>query len=221
MPYGLMWAIKAKKNGHTETENTGTFWISKAIEIDTRLRVGSAVDKTEEKAAEKLLSKIKKNGNSDEPPALATDGRGGCKNAMNKIWDKRKSQSWKYLQIIKNREYGKVTGIKIKVIYGSEDIVDFLGTNLSYIDRTHLTSRQINGRLVRKTLSFSKKKELLEASCLFEDWVYNLIRHVRTLRFKQNNKWKYISPAMKAGLTDHFWTIEELLKTVVNPINLL
>jgi hypothetical protein len=43
------------------------------------------------------------------------------------------------------------------------------------------------------------------------------VRIVRTLRFQENNKWKYISPAMKAGITDHLWTIEELLKTIVVP----
>jgi hypothetical protein len=202
-----------------ETAEAGTFWISKSIEPDTRLRIGSNVAKTEEKAAEKLLFKIKQRGHPDEPPALTTDGRGGCRALMEKIWDKNKSKNWKYLQVIKDRVNGKITGIKIKVIYGTDAIVDYLGANLAYIDRTHLTSRQMNGRLVRKTLSFSKKKELLEASCVFEDWIYNLTRIVRTLKIKENGKWKYISPAMKAGITDHIWTIEELLKTVVNPIN--
>lgn len=219
MHYGLMLAIRGKKNEHPETEETGTFWVSKAIDIDTRLRVGSVVAKTEEIAAEKLLLKLKQHGHLDEPPALITDGRGGCRNAIEKIWGKNKSKNWKYLQVIKDRVAGKITGIKTKVIYGTESIIDFLGANLSYIDRTHLTSRQMNGRLVRKTLSYSKKKELLEASCIFEDWVYNLTRIVRTIRIKINSEWKYISPAMKAGLTNHMWTIAELLKTVVNPIN--
>ncbi len=101
-------------------------------------------------------------------------------------------------------------------MYGKEEVIEYLGANLSYVDRTQLTSRQMNGRLVRKTLSFSKKGRFLEASCIFDYWVYNLVRTVSTLRYKEKYKWKHISPAMKAGITDHLWTIEELLKTVVS-----
>jgi hypothetical protein len=31
-------------------------------------------------------------------------------------------------------------------------------------------------------------------------------------------RWKQRSPAMAAGLTDHIWTVKELLKTVVPPL---
>jgi IS1 family transposase len=36
-------------------------------------------------------------------------------------------------------------------------------------ERTNLTSRQISGRLVRKTLSHSKELAMLKASCAWED----------------------------------------------------
>jgi hypothetical protein len=42
----------------------------------------------------------------------------------------------------------------------------------------------MNGRLVRKTLSFSKEVEMLKASCAWEDWAYNLTRSVKTLRMR-------------------------------------
>jgi IS1 family transposase len=37
-----------------------------------------------------------------------------------------------------------------------------MGGHTAYVERTHLTSRQMNRRLARKTLSFSKELELLE-----------------------------------------------------------
>ena len=52
----------------------------------------------------------------------------------------------------------------------------------SGVERTHLTSRQSNGRLVRKTLSFSKGLEMLEWACAREDFVYNFAKLVKTLR---------------------------------------
>jgi hypothetical protein len=45
----------------------------------------------------------------------------------------------------------------------------------------------MNGRLVRKTLGFSKQVEMLRASCIWEDVVYNLAHSVKTLRLEINN----------------------------------
>ena len=66
----------------------------------------------------------------------------------------------------------------------------------------------------------SIEEEMLRASCALEDAVYNLVRPVKTLRIEVNNdwrRWQPRTPAMAAGLTDHAWTIEELMMTVVVP----
>ena len=81
----------------------------------------------------------------------------------------------------------------------------------------------MNGRLVRKTLSYSKQREALEAACAWEDWVYNLTRTVDTLSLPLpdgQRRWQRPTPAMAAGVTDHIWTIKELLMTVVSPLAL-
>jgi hypothetical protein len=78
----------------------------------------------------------------------------------------------------------------------------------------------MNGLMVRKTLSFSKEAEMLEASCAWEDWVYSLTRPVKSLRLEVNDgqrRWQPRSAAIAAGLIDHVWTIEELLMTVAVP----
>ena len=164
-----------------------------------------------------MLSKLKGWGHAEEPPAITTDGRGGCQDAMKELWGEENEDKWQYIQFIRQKIPGEGIRTKTKIIYGNASTIDYLGANLSYVDRTQLTSRQMNGRLVRKTLSFSKKGKFLEASCILDDWIYNLVKTVRTLRLKENEKWQYFSPAMKAHITDHLWTIEELLKTVVNP----
>ena len=46
--------------------------------------------------------------------------------------------------------------VEVEVIYGDETTLELIGANTSYVERTNLTSRQMNGRLVRKTLSFSR-----------------------------------------------------------------
>jgi hypothetical protein len=97
---------------------------------------------------------------------------------------------------------------------------DQLGLNTAFVERTNLISRQMNGRMVWKTLSFSKEAEMLEASCTWEDWVYNLTRPVKSLRVEVNDgqlRWQPRSAAMAEGLADHVWTIEELLMAVAVP----
>jgi hypothetical protein len=65
---------------------------------------------------------------------------------------------------------------------------------------------------------------MYRASAAWDDIIYNLVRPLKTLRVEQFNdpdrRWKPRTPAMAAGLTDHIWTVEELLKTVVLPNNI-
>jgi hypothetical protein len=80
----------------------------------------------------------------------------------------------------------------------------------------------MNGRLVRKTLSFSKELRLLEAASCWEDALYNFTRPLKTLRVEQEEqagfpRWRQRTPAMAAGLTDHVWTVQELLTSVFVP----
>jgi len=203
--------------------------------MDTRLRVGRAIGKDEEEIAEALMGQLKARGHPEAPPAIATDGKGSYREAMVETWGKvpeytgrgrpptrKQAQSdWHYLQVINHRSGSRLTGVTIKVVYGDpEEVRRQLGEHTAYVERTHLTSRQMNGRLVRKTLSFSKELEMLKASCAWEDWVYNLTRPVKTLRVEVNDgrcRWQLRSPAMAAGLTDHIWTVKELLMTVVAP----
>jgi hypothetical protein len=80
----------------------------------------------------------------------------------------------------------------------------------------------MNGRLVRKTLGYSKRLTMLEAACVWEDVVYNFARRVKTLRCEisiAGKRWLQYSPAMAAGLTDHIWSIRELLMLVPVPAN--
>jgi hypothetical protein len=64
--------------------------------------------------------------------------------------------------------------------------------------------------------------QAVEAACSWQDWIYHLTRPLKTLRREQvvsygQPRWPARIPAMVAGLTDHIWTIKELLSTVVIP----
>ena len=205
--------------------------------MDTRLRVGRAIAKTEEEVAPQLMQQIKKHQPDEKPPALATDGKGAYREAMLETWGKvpqyhgrgrpptlpQPEKDWHYLQVIKKREGSKLIGVTTKVIYGDpEEVKTLLGEHTAYIERTHLTSRQMNGRLVRKTLSFSKELRLLKSASTLEDALYNFTRPVKTLRVEltkhsKQAHWQQRTPAMAAGLSDHIWTAKELLHFVLIP----
>jgi hypothetical protein len=72
----------------------------------------------------------------------------------------------------------------------------------SYIERQNLTMRMSMRRFTRLTNAFSKKLENLEHFVNLHYMYYNFSRVHQTLR---------ATPAMEAAVSDHAWTIEELL----------
>ena len=61
------------------------------------------------------------------------------------------------------------------------------------------------------------------AANTLEDALYNFTRPVKTLRVELPNpsnqqRYQQRSPAMAAGITDHIWTVQELLTVVLVPL---
>jgi IS1 family transposase len=73
----------------------------------------------------------------------------------------------------------------------------------SYVERQNLTMRM--RRMTRLTNGFSKKLENLEHAVALHYFVYNFITRHKTLR---------MPPALKAKVTDHMWTFEELVDLI-------
>lgn len=123
--------------------------------------------------------------------------------------------------MVKQRVEGHVVGVTPRVVYGeAATVAQTLTYHTAYVERTHLTSRHMNARLVRKTLGFSKQRAMLEAACAWEDAVYNLARPLKTLRLEVDDgarRWHPRTPMMAAGLTDHVWSILELLTLIPLP----
>jgi len=73
----------------------------------------------------------------------------------------------------------------------------------SHVERQNLTIRMHIRRLTRLTNAFSKKWENLWAAyCLHFAW-YNPVRvHMKLC----------VTPAVEAGVTNHIWTMRELLE---------
>lgn len=122
----------------------------------------------------------------------------------------------RYATVHKTRENGKVVKIEQRIVFGNEqDIKKILEQspvsqkiNTSYVERNNLSIRQHSRRLTRKTNGFSKVKRNLEAQLMLVMAYYNFVLSHCSLKIKGKGE---RTPAMAAGLTDHKWSMWELL----------
>jgi hypothetical protein len=240
--------ICQKKQEHLQPDDPpdiGDTWIWRAIALPSHLRVVNHLshDRSEKEAAaflavfkartdgrpplftsDKLPAYIEAliaNYSTPEPPPRKR-GRGRPRKQPRLVLD----HELRYAQVDKHREGGRVVEVRRRIVFGSPEVIkEILGDkqiNTSYVERDNLTSRQSNGRLVRKTLSHSKKDYYLQRHLDLEDAVFNFVRPHQALRVTlprpiHGRKWKQRTPAMAAGLTDHIWTLEELLSYRIPP----
>src|SRR5215813_9592505 len=98
----------------------------------------------------------------------------------------------------------------------------------SFVERNNLTCRPCHGRLAHKVLSFSKDLTWVEKhlwlSLAYDHFVLphdslrqRLSAPQPTRGSGSPKKWRPVTPAMAAGLTDHVWTMEELRSYRVPP----
>jgi transposase-like protein len=107
-----------------------------------------------------------------------------------------------YGQVEKTREGRRVTNVEKKLVLGppSTDLA-FISTSL--LERQNGTARSRNRYLVRKTYAFAKTVPYLDDQCEVDKTFYNFCRRHRGLKGE--------TPAMRQGITDHVWSIAEVL----------
>ena len=174
---------------------------------------------------------LQRRGNPEQPPALLSDGWGGIDEALIEVFGKvplshgrghpivtkRALPGWQYLQMVKERDiHGRLHGIHLRTVFGQlEELLPLLGKSTAYVERNQLTKRTFNSRLVRKTLAFSKALDMHRAAAIWEDGFYNWMRYHKGLRQSTKEEpgkhWCQRTPGMAAGLTNHIWTVKELL----------
>ena len=127
-----------------------------------------------------------------------------------------------YARVLKVREGSRVVAVEEEVVLGSEEQVEETlaeserseTINTSFVERFFGTQRQFNGRKKRKAYTFSKELSLHEACTWLVVVWFNFGWCVRTLRQKVQEeppRYHYRTPAMAAGLTDHAWSMRQLL----------
>lgn len=93
----------------------------------------------------------------------------------------------------------RFTGATRAVVVGNPDPRH---VSTSFVERQNLTMRMSMRRFTRLTNGFSKKIEMHEHAVALHFAYYNFCKIHQTLR---------VTPAMEASLTDHVWSLEELI----------
>jgi IS1 family transposase len=108
------------------------------------------------------------------------------------------------LQNEKRYSPSECIGAEKHVVQGSPDIK---AVSTSFIERQNLTMRMGMRRFTRLTNGFSKKIDFLEYNVALHFMYYNYARVHKTLANPYPR-----TPAMAAGIENHIWTIEDIVR---------
>ncbi len=141
-----------------------------------------------------------------------------------------------YAVVSKRRQHGRVVEVTTHVVYGTlERLAHALADSpvsrvisTFGVERNNLTIRQHSRRMGRKVNAFSKDHTYLEYQLALSFASYHFVVPHRGLRQRlaqplptkgsgSPKRWVQRTPAMAAGLTDHIWTMDELLSFRVPP----
>jgi IS1 family transposase len=116
----------------------------------------------------------------------------------------------RYAQVIKHRSGSRLREVEKRIVFGSD--IDENEISTSLIERQNLTFRQDNNRISRKTIGFSKKIKRLDDQMTLYFTHFDFCRgHWSLKHLNEKGRWERYTPTRECGLTNHNWTMRELL----------
>jgi hypothetical protein len=210
----------------------GVFWLASAMEVRSRLWLGSVISQHRDgRLIGGLLIRVRACG-PVEKILLATDGLSSYSSQALKVFREALhtgkvgrprlglGTGVMIARVIKRYQRRRVVEVMRRVVTGSgaEVISRVIATqrsmlaliNTAYIEHLQATFRARLAPLVRRTRAGAHKHSTLEGGMWLVGSCYNLLWAHRSLGEER-------TPAMAAGLTDHRWSMEELLTFAVPP----
>jgi IS1 family transposase len=139
-----------------------------------------------------------------------------------------------YAQVVKTTRRRRLVDVKHRVVFGTIEaanhVLSPLGwqINTAFIERLNLTLRQHVAAIGRRTSMLCKGEDGLRQQLALYHVYYNFVlphaslrqllaEPVRTHGTGSAKRWRPCTPAMAAGLTDHVWSLKEVLLYRVPP----
>lgn len=219
------------KERYVPEENENTFrihapWIWTAIEPNNRYWMGATVGDRTRATGKRFLNEVWDKMVEGHIPTMTSDGYHVYREAIQErffILQEYKSimthrrhfeevppKGLRYGQVIKERNGRKLDVVEYREVFGHVPPQDF---NTSYVERLNLTIRTFMSRMVRLTIRFSKKAEMLQNAVDTYRAYYNLCRPHSSLPLAENpcKRSEHCTPAVCQGITDHRWSMREMM----------
>jgi IS1 family transposase len=219
-----------------QEQDYGTCWIWIALASEHRLILAVVVGPRTEQSAHQLVDTTA-HVLCGQLPLFVSDGLDSYgvalldryhvevsysptgKRGRPRLPEKQPVPDLRYAQVVKKRERGRVVSVTKRIVYGNDSTIASKDITTSLVERLNLTIRRENSTLQRKTLSFAKDEAELKAHLALQVAYYHFVRPHLSLREKlavsaekkASRRWQRRTPAMAAKITDHIWSIRELL----------
>ena len=140
----------------------------------------------------------------------------------------------RYAQVVKSYRRRRLVGVTHRVVFGTrlaiEQVLAACGwtINTAFVERLNLDIRQRVAAIGRRVNTLCQGEAgLRDQLVLFQVYHNFVVPHaslrqaldepIRTPRMGSAKLWRPCTPAMAAGLTDHVWTLKEVLLYRVPP----
>src|SRR5438270_6477583 len=219
-------------------------WMGLAMMVSTRLFLAGVVSPTRDTAlADRLLRQVRACAQSVRALLVCTDGWAASPNSIRRAFREKVKQTagrgraclrvWPQVCIavvIKRTQKKRVVDITRKLVQGTLEQAQVLLSasgggmvlNTAFIERLNGTIRQRLASLTRKCRHAARRLAALESGMWLLGCTYNFCwPHHELSRREALAQGKrgvvLLTPAMASGLTDHVWSIWELLSYRVAP----
>jgi transposase-like protein len=217
--------IRVKKQG-------GIVWMALAMRVKTRLWLGGEVSEQRDLPLIRRLIERVKRGAARRPLLVCTDGLVSYIRAIRETFrdpvhtgksGRPRLRPWRNVliaQVVKRYERRRVIDTERRMVDGTPARVETLRRrsqgdgviNTAYMERLNATFRERLAPLARRCRALARDTLTLHEGMFVVGTVYNFCTPHASL--SQTRK---TTPAMAAGITDHGWTVRELLAFHVPP----
>lgn len=211
-------------------------WMAMAMAVPTRLWLGGVISPHRDTPLiAALVAKIKACA-LFAPLLLVVDGLAAyvsCLRAAFRtpVWTGKPGRprllQWPILigQVIKRKQKRHVVAVERRLLQGSPEQAQALRPegqllHTAYIERLNATFRARLCALVRRGRALARQTRTLQAGMYLVGTLYNFCTPHKSLREERPEgprKWQPRAPAMAAGITDHLWSVHEVLSFRVPP----
>ena len=217
-------------------------WLAMAIMVSTRLWLGGVIARRRDEQLILALVQIMRTCALARPLLICVDGFVAYVQAIQQVFrsplpnGKRGRPGlipWQDIhigQVIKRYQGKRVVDVTQRMAQGCLEIVKALlvkshgGTrlNTAFIERLNATFRSRLAILARRSRALLRNPQTLESLMYLMGCFYNFCSEHKSLRVKlwvgsHGYRWVQRTPAMATGLTDHCWSVKELLLFRVPP----